>query len=88
MPKKTRKEKIISQLRRQLRDASISQPQPKTQVTLPKTTEYTPNLNFKQTNNVAKTDYSYVKSDLIRISLISLGALIFEIALYIILNLK
>ncbi len=88
MPKKTRQEKIISQLRRQLRDTSISQPQPKTQMSLPKTNEYTPDFNSKQTNNVAKTDYSYVKSDLKRISLISLGALIFEIALYYLLNTK
>lgn len=86
MPKKTRQEKIIAELRRKLKDTQQTGVQltpyhtEKSRVSPP-----VPNIARNETQKNSVTGYSYVLEDLRRISLLTIVAVGLETVLYILL---
>lgn len=101
MPKKTKKQKMLAELRRKLAAANnTSQYEPKLQLvkkqkqsdqsyTVPASTASFAIQNKSATKPKTATlltNYSYVKHDLIKITIFTLFALIFQGMLYFLLN--
>ena len=94
MPKKTRSEKIIADLRRKLQTTGANAPLPSTAPTeKPAKIHLSATLNnnsikvptLTSTRTTTATDYSYVWTDLHRIIILTISAVGFEFLLYIIL---
>lgn len=87
MPKKTRREKIIAQLKRQLQKQNI-QNIDKTIFVKQKEIITIPLPQATHRSHVDYGTYNYVFADLKRISFVTLLALVFEGFIYLILNHK
>lgn len=92
MPKKTKKQKLLAELRRKIEKQSVNdlpvvkyqnkiQPQNHSTTRLPNIKDHKQSLPTAKTSNEA-VDYSFVGRDLIKITLFTLVALVFQGVLY------
>ena len=92
MPKKTKKQKLLAELRRKIEKQSSNdlpvvkyqnkiQPQSHSTTRLPNIKDHKQSLLTAKTSNKA-VDYSFVGRDLIKITLFTLVALVFQGVLY------
>jgi hypothetical protein len=96
MPKKTRKQKILAQLHRKLNTISNLEPQtvkPQNVRAVPASISLSPSLLTFSNNAVPEpkkiistADYSYVKHDLIKITIFTISVLILQGVLYFVVN--
>lgn len=96
MPKKTKRQKILAELHRKLKSPAITEPQfVKSQNISLTTSSFTPAMPIfhisdkivsKPKTTESLLDYSYVRHDLIRITIFTLFAFIFQGMLYFLLQ--
>ncbi len=100
MPRKTKKQKILAQLHRKL--AAVSYPKDNTKILPVNRQKQNASIvnhstinyylipkkdaDIKSQNKILSLNYSYVKHDLIKITIFTLIALIFQGVLYFLLN--
>ena len=103
MPKKTKKQKILAEIRRKISQRDnyfhpheannqkfvkrVNNLYPLPHTVLPSYASPIPNKSIiKPKNPIEKADYTYIKHDLIKITIFSIFALFFQLMLYFVLR--